>query len=338
MEFYLENYFGVNKITTTSNIFALYGNNNSGKTTFVGHINSLIRVNRFLINEVKFINYNDVILINENFNLKKELELQKTSAVRKQLLNNLYNELEERDLNFLETLNSEKEVIFIKDYIEKHLKLSNFNYKVKSKLSVNNSVDLIDKLFKLQLVDQNNIEIEENLLSRTEHFSIFVDFFTSNNPEGKIFIFDSPDIGLDNTQLINFANLIKKISEQNLVFITYNNPILFYYLDLLQDNFFYITNNKIKCIYFSDDTLFKSYWLNLNNELEPNIDKIKNDYWDLIDSEEMIKLKEILYVKFFLKYLDKIDFLLSENNLFISKNEKIIWKNILNDNKFLLEK
>ncbi len=319
MEFYLEN--NTKKISLKGNIFAVYGANGSGKTTFIEAVFALIKNKKFLINNIDFIDYDDVVIIDEEFDLKKELSLQKKSLLRKNLLDFLNLKLDEKQIDLIELIEGNEFFQETLKLVDQKMKLDSTSFKIKADMSFETNVDLIDSLIKLKIF-KNDFEINEKILSRSEKFQIFFSLFTSTEYKNKILLFDCPDSSLDLEQLSTFCSLVKKLSKNNFVFMTFRNVKTFEFLEMFEEGFYFLKDKVINKFFLKEEEIIESYLIKDESINCTDIDRNILKYQELIFPDEYPKLIESFYQNYFFPLFGEIFFNHNfKKNYFLSKNE-----------------
>ncbi len=326
MEFYLEN--NTKKISLDGNVFAVFGSNGSGKTVFIEEIYASIKNKKMLINNLNYLDCDDVIVIDENFDLKKELSLQKKSHLRKNLLTFINQKLEEKQIDLVELIENNQFFQETIKLIDQKMKLESNDFQIKADMSFDNSIDLIDSLIKLK-VFKNDFEINEKILSRSEKFQIFLSLFTSTKHKNKIFLFDCPDSSLDLQSLMLFCNLIKKLSINNFIFITFRNLKTFEFLEQFNNGFYFLQDQKINKFFLSEEEIIESYLLRNNLSNNKDIQSEIYKFQSVILPEEFPSLIKSFYQTHFFPFFSYLFF---ENNpkenYFFTKNEENFIKNL----------
>jgi len=349
MKFILEKY--KKTIKTKKNIFAIYGKNNSGKTLFIKYLEGQLISNKLPLFEDGYENYNDVIFIDENFSLKSELDLSKKSNLRKNLLIKIRDFIEKENIEILDNLKTSLEFNRILDLINKEINFTHEDFKIQSYLPYQTDLGLIDDLIKLKLF-KGEEEFKESILSRTEKFEIFYNLFISIETKNKIIIFDTPDTGLDFLTLKKLSQFIKNLSKDNLIFLTYRNLEMFSLLDLHNEEFYFLSEQKIRN-FIIDDKILLSYYINANNLIVAENINSSEKYKILFsklktvsNKDDLLNIKKdfdnnvlIKSVKYFDSSNNKLDdYILQYDNYYAFSFALFFMKNNIDNDDFIEQK
>lgn len=260
-----DNFFTETSIQLDNNIAIIIGENGSGKTTLLNTLEKGFKgkISRFTIdNEPVSIDDYQIIYLKEYFNLKENLKLTKSSSLRNDLIQNINQSLissnNHKYKHFLKNLE-----IIENDFLEllKQSYFQNNDNNIKNHLilkpliesfSINN---LIDKMLKIQIYDQNN----ENIIDEESysHFFLRILLFNILNNTLKqkdklrptIILFDLPELYGTPKLLFQINNYLKQLNQQNntIIIIASNSPE---YLKLLKPNLLAINLIKNKKIFF----------------------------------------------------------------------------------------
>ncbi|BDV02173.1 MAG: hypothetical protein HPAVJP_0620 [Candidatus Hepatoplasma vulgare] len=301
MEIYLNDKYNNLKIKTENNIMAIYGENNSGKTTFVNDFISLIQnKKREVFSEREYDEKREIIYIAEEWDLKKELELKKTSILRKIIFKHILETLEEKNIDLTNILKNNEILNLILETMNKYIKFENNNYHLNPKLNFKNDSEILELLFKIAIFDKQNEEIEEKWLSKSEKLNIYINLIIELESKNKIFIFDCPETYLDPVEIKKLSELINNLAKNNLIIITLRNPALTKYLNINVNEFFYLSNSerKIKKFFINKDFLINYYLLSNNNFWKININHIRDfkikidEIYNLIEKNDFKKIEK----------------------------------------------
>ncbi len=273
MKFILERY--KKTIQTKGNIFAIYGGNNSGKTLLMNHLEIQLANNKLPLFEMGYENYNDIIFLNEGFSLKSELELSKKSMLRTNLFSKVRNLIEEKEFDLLYKLKTSYEMNHILALIDREVSFEQGRFNIEALIPFTTDLELVEHLIKLRL-SKDGLDFKESYLSRTEKFQIFHHLFLTLKTKNKIILFDSPDTGLDFLTLKKLTDFIKELSKENLVFLTYRNPETFALLELYDEEFLYLEDQKINTLELNENLFLTNYIEENNLITKENINSIEN--------------------------------------------------------------
>lgn len=301
MEIYLNEKYSNLKIKTENNIIAIYGENNSGKTTFVNDFISLVQnKKRNVFSEKEYDEAREIILIAEEWELKNELELKKKSILRKFIFKHILETLENENIDLTEILGKNEELNLVLKTMSKYIKFEDSNYHLNPKFNFKNDSEIIELLFKIAIFDKDNEEIEEKWLSKSEKLNVYINLIIELESKNKIFIFDCPETYLDPVEIKKLSELINNLAKNNLIIITLRNPALTKYLNIHINEFFYLSNSerKIKKFFVNENYLINYYSLSNNNFFKLNVNhsrdfKIKIDeFLNVIDEEDYKKIEK----------------------------------------------
>lgn len=193
-------------VNLSNNILAIYGENNSGKTLLIDNLYDYFKRHYHdLYFESNFKNFSDVIKIEQNYDFKKEFSLSKNSTLRNNLVKSISELFETKQLENVEQIIKNEalekiiEVINQKTFFKNDL---NYSFKLENKLIY--PPDIIDNLIKISIEDNDGRQVNELKISQSDLKKLYFNFIISSkstNLQGKIFLFDCPDVDFDDKNL-----------------------------------------------------------------------------------------------------------------------------------------
>ncbi len=350
MEILLDEKYNNKKLITNNNVILIYGPNAFGKTYFLNYLKVLIsKKNKNLFSDLNIDNDRQIIEISEEWDLKKELSLSKTSSTRKFILKDTLKELEKNNIDLLSNFNSDDSLNLIKDHINKIIKIEEKKYFIKSDYSFKSDIDIIDHLFKLKIVDKDDNEINESIIPKSIKSQLFSKLLIESNSKNKIILFDCPETYLDNNYQSKFSNLINKLSSENLIISTYRDTKFLTNINFDLDKIYYLDKNLIiNELFISNSILIQLYLLKNENfdsfndiKTLKDFEQKKQDIEFVVTSDDFKKIKQDIfkkYISLFFKNLDLDKSLFKTKKLFyLTENEKLILILIAKYNDFSIE-
>lgn len=292
MEIYLNERYDNLKINTKNNIIAIYGENNSGKTRFIGDFISLIQNKRNRVfSDSDYDENREIVQILEEWDLKKELNLSKTSILRKFIFKHILEMLETNNIDLTEEFNENKNLNLILQTMNKYIKYNNEKYHLNSKFNFKTDSDLIELLFKIAIFDNEKNEVQEKWLSKSEKLNIYINLIIELESKNKIFILDCPETYLDPKEIKKLSELLNDLSKNNLIIITLRNPMLIKYLNISMKEFFYVDEGKLNKFNITNQYLLNYYYFTNENFVKQPL----KDYYQfetLFNKLESVTYKE----------------------------------------------
>lgn len=260
------------------NVAILLGDNLSGKSKILNTIYKgfLGRVAKFYYdnNKIDFSDY-QVLYFSEYINIDDEIKLSKTSHLRQKLIRNL-NEMILVNNDFK---NVNEEISNLRDKLFNLInnktwlnKINNFNFTSNLKLKANlSSIDIetiIDKLLKIEILNNNDQNIENHKYSqwyiRMLFFNILLQYLDINDSKRQIvLILDLPELYGTVKSKISFITFLKEFANNfNCILIFSSNDSNF--IDLFKPNLNSINlieNENIFYLKNSDDVLINAVTL-----------------------------------------------------------------------------
>ncbi len=337
MEINLDEKFNNKKIKSKNNIFLIYGQNAFGKTNFLNYFKLLLKnKGNNVFSDLKFDNERIIVEINEEWDLKKELSLSKSSPIRKFILNDLMEMLEKENIDLFNEIEKNKSLNLIKERINKIIQVEEKEYFVKCDYDFNTSSDLIDLFYKLKIVNKEGDDVNESIIPKSIKSQLFMKLLIEANSKNKIILFDCPETYFDSNYQKIFSNMINELSKENIVILTYRNPYFLLNSNLELSNIYFINKDKkISEFRLSKTILIKLYLLMNNNYETFEIDsllKFENKIKEIefiIENDDIDKIKSNIFKMYLPILLSNIDF--HENNFkinnlkLLSENEKMIF-------------
>ena len=333
MEIILNQFYNNQKVKSENNILLIFGENNSGKTIFVNNFELLLKRKTYhIFSDVQYEDTRDYLILNEEWELKKELNLQKKSYLFRFLTNNLIYFLEENNIDLIRKIKEEKEIKLILNKIKNIINSKINDYYIEPIFNFKNDFDLINLLFKLTIYDQEQNEIDEKRLSRSEQLMLYLKLLIDSNTKNKIFIFDCIDSSFNGKKLQEFANLINKLKKNNFILLTTRNPLIIRNLKISIEEILFLNKNKLERFYLNKEFLLKNYFLS-DYIFEKEQIKTSELFNQKIEELKMVAEKKD-YQKIEEKFIkDKLSYLLLDLDLekkeylgpysFKSENEKL---------------
>ncbi|BDV03522.1 MAG: hypothetical protein HPPSJP_2430 [Candidatus Hepatoplasma scabrum] len=333
MEIILNQFYNNFKIKTEHNIVLIYGENNSGKTTFINNFEYLLkRKTHQLFSNLLYEDNRSYLILNEEWELKKELNLQKKSYLYKFIIDHLIDFLEEKNIDLTEKLRLEKDIVLILDRIKNLINCKVNEYYIEPNFNFKNDFDLISILFKLAIYNQEEDEISEKNLSRSERLMLYLKLLIDTDTKNKIFVFDCIDSILNGRSLQEFCSLLISLRKNNLIILTTRNPLIIRYLDLNIEEILYLNKNQLNNFYIDNSFLLKNYFLKDNIFIKEDIKSIdqfntKIKQLKLVAEKDDYKKMASDFIKNKLSYI-LLDFDIFENIYkgplnFKSENERL---------------
>ncbi len=337
MEINLDEKFNNIKLKSKNNIFFIYGQNTFGKTSFLNYFKLLLKKKgNNVFSDLNFDNERNIIEISEEWDLKKELSLSRTSPVRKFILTDLLKEMEINNIDLYKELERNESLDFAKKRINKIIQVEEKEYFVKCDYSFNSTSDLIDSLYKLKITNKDNDEINESLIPKSIKSQLFMKLLIESNSKNKIILFDCPETFFDSGYQKSFSDMIQKLSEDNIIILTYRNPFFTQNSQIQFSNTYFLNNKKeINEFKLSKTILIKTYLLMNKNfksfEIETLMqyeDKVQEiDF--IVNQDDLDKMKYKIFNNYFSILLSNIDFNKNQLNTkkisILTENEQMIF-------------
>ncbi len=337
MEINLDEKYDNKKIKSKNNIFFIYGQNTFGKTNFLNYFKLLLKKRgNNVFSDLNFDNDRNFVEINEEWDLKKELSLAKTSPIRKFILNDLMEMLEKENIDLYNEIENNENLKLIKERINKIIQVEEKEYFVKCDYSFNTASDLIDNLYKLKILNKNDDEVNESIIPKSIKSQLFMKLLIEANSKNKIIIFDCPETYFDKNYQIIFSNMLSELAKENIIIVTYRNPYflmnskiefsnLYFFNSDKKINEFKVSKTILIKLYLLMNKNFESFKLRSLSEFESKIKEIEF----VIEKEDIIKIKNNIFKIYLPVLLSNIDFnlnYLDVNELhLLSENEKMIF-------------
>ncbi len=307
--------FDKQNIKIKNNLAIIIGDSRSGKTEILNTLEQGLKgkINEFYVDEQKVNNDSfQVIHLQEYFNLKENLKLNKTSTLRNLLIQNINKnvinsnqkkyqkiiiKLTELHENFYELLSESSLNLLNKtDGINNNLQL-------KANLEIFSINNIIDKLLKIQIINNetNNIIDEENyshFMLRVLLFNILKNSLDLNDKLRPIIILiDLPELYGTPKILFELNKWFNKLLTKNItLIIVSNSPEYLISLKPSLNSINLITNNSITSIenlslIIKNAIILFSFWESNQRDLI----SYKNSLFCLIDDEDVKNEKKYIY-------------------------------------------
>lgn len=307
--------FDKQNIKIKNNLAIIIGNSRSGKTEILNTLEQGLKgkINEFYVDDQKVNNDSfQVTYLQEYFNLKESLKLSKTSTLRNLLIQNINKniinsnqknyqtismKLTELHENFYNLLN---ESSF--NFLNKNDVINN-NLELKANLEIFSINNIIDKLLKIQIINNetNNIIDEENY----SHFMLRILLFNilknslnfSDKLRPTIILIDLPELYGTPKILFELNKWFNKLLAKNItLIIVSNSPEYLISLKPSLNSINLINNNHIITIenlsvIIKDAIILFSFWESNQRDLI----SYKNNLFSLIDEEDI--QNEIKYIE-----------------------------------------
>lgn len=281
------------KFDVIDNILVIKGNNNTGKTTLANDMyKSFLGAKEMFIDNTKLIREDYFpVLLSELFDLKKEINLAKTSSLRTKLIQFLYNNENFSDKELFEKMTQ----IFSESNLIQELNQNIFDeikndfYKITSQIKLNNIEDVVDNVLNVKVVDNDDKEITESQINAGSLKWLYLKILLKIAAERKIaLIIDCPETYFSSLEQDHLIEIINTITKNSLVILLTRSNSFIQKLGLIKQSFYLINNEyEIKKFVIGKQTIFNYLSLkNYNQEKFPNYEIYQEKVRTVLEEED----------------------------------------------------
>lgn len=276
------------KINFNKNIAIIYYNDFNQKEDWLSNLIFNFKKSNF--DYEGDLKVDDLLYIDINIDLKKEFTLSKTSNLRKEIVKETIEYLDFNNFEASKVLDEETSNNISK-YIEE--KFSTNKYRLLLKNKIKKPSDIIDSLYKLSIVDDENNELSTNDFNQWNLSYVYVDILLNDyeNIKNKLIIINDYDQFILKNEFI--FEFIEKLFKNNLIILVTRNTT-FLNKNYLLKSLSILNNNQLNNIIIQESIL-ENYILMkdfIGDELEFEQFKINSKF--LIENNDIKNASTIL--------------------------------------------